>query len=60
MAEENSNNTDEKIVLLLEELIAEQKNTVASIKRHRGHLVFYTLMMILGSILWFWFGLAIG
>jgi|TARA_R110000737_G_C14618051_1_gene492398 hypothetical protein len=58
MAEENSPNTDDKIVLLLEELIAEQKNTVASIKRHRGHLVFYTLMIILVIIVSVFTGLA--
>jgi len=52
--------TDDKIVLLLDKLIREQRNTVAVLHRIRGHLVFYTLMMILGSILWFWFGLAIG
>jgi len=53
MAEESSPNTDDKIVSLLEELIAEQKETVVAIDQHRGHLRFYTLMIILGIILGF-------
>ena len=53
MAEESSPNTDDKIVSLLEELIVVQKDTVAAVDQHRGHLRFYTLMIILGFILWF-------
>ena len=59
MAEENSNNTDENISeelrLLrnwLGDIVAEQRKTVASLNRIRNHLVFYTVMIILGIILW--------
>ena len=45
--------TDEKIVLLLNKLITEQKNTIRDLHRIRGHLVFYSVAIILGIILGF-------
>ena len=55
--------TDDKIVLLLDKLIREQRitvslqnKTVSQLDRIRGHLVFYTLMMILTTIWGFLFG----
>ena len=52
--------TDDKIVLLLDELIREQRKTASqafiishALDRIRGHLVFYTIMIILGVILVF-------
>ena len=52
--------TDDKIVLLLDKLIREQRITASQLDRIRGHLVFYTLMMILGTIWGFLFGAFIG
>ncbi len=67
MAEESSPNTDDKIVSLLEELIREQRKTASqafiishALDRIRGHLVFYTIMIILGFIFWFLVGVYIG
>ncbi len=48
--------TDDKIVLLLDKLIREQRITASQLDRIRGHLVFYTLMMILTTIWGFLFG----
>ena len=49
--------TDDKIVLLLDELIREQRKTVSqaniishALDRIRGHLVFYTIMIILSLV----------
>ena len=49
--------TDDKIVLLLDELIREQRKTVSqaniishALDRIRGHLVFYTVLMVLGVV----------
>ena len=57
MAEESSPNTDDKIVSLLEELIREQRKTASqafiishALDRIRGHLVFYTIVIILSLV----------
>ena len=42
--------TDDKIVLLLDELITEQTKTVGVLDRIRGHLVFYTVLGILSLV----------
>ena len=50
-------NTDDEIVLLLDELIREQRKTVSqaniisyTLDRIRGHLVFYTVLGILSLV----------
>jgi len=45
--------TDDKIVLLLDKLITEQRTTVGVLHRIRGHLVFFSVAIILGIILGF-------
>ena len=71
MAEKNSFNTDENISeeqrLLLNwlsevvtEIVTEQRKTVVVLHQIRGHLVFYTLMIILGIIWGVFVGALIG
>jgi cobalamin biosynthesis protein CobD/CbiB len=50
---EKSESTDEKIVRLLDKIVCEQVRTKDGLDRIRGHLVFYTVLAILGLIAWF-------
>ena len=51
-----SEDTNHLMRTLVGEMVAEQQKTVRSLHRIRGHLAFYTLMIILGAIWWFLFG----
>jgi hypothetical protein len=55
-----SEDTNHLMRILVGEIVAEQKKTVAVLHRIRGHLVFYTLMIILGMIWGFFVGAFIG
>ena len=48
-----SEDTNQLMRTLVGEIVAEQKETVRALHRIRGHLVFYTVVIILGVILGF-------